>query len=299
MDNKPLELEALNYVESKVASYGYSYADPNFDKDGGDFLILREMSDTSLKVLRCQSKGRTLHRSNSNICIPEKYIRSSFLVFVYLRPLNPDDVKVYLYTGDDIKSKWKKGAGCYRLDIDKEFLYNKENNLYLLDNNRSSVIGKILDRLDGSYDYEQVSAISDTDFYFRMWQQMEVLPPLEYLRFLNDTSELLDLITTGKFIFMLSAIVVQNQKYDNSLSIDWAFVSLKYSYCELEKEIDFVQGRKYHSYVETLYRSTWVEEMLNDNNQLLGYHLHIGDKEEYIDAYVLRSGDFGVSYEGL
>lgn len=299
MDNKPLEHEALNYIESRVASYGYDYADPNYDRDGGDFLILREMDDTSIKVLRCQSKGRSIWPNNTNVSIPEKYVRANFLVFVYLRPKNPDDVKVYLYTGDDIKLRWKKVKDCYRLDISSDFVNDTENELYQLTNNRSAIIGKMLDGLEDSYDKDYVTAITDSEFYFRMWQKMEGLPPLEYLRFLIDSSELLDLISTDKFILMLCAIVIQNRGYDNSLNVDWAFVSLKYSYYELGKDVEYVKGQKYYSDVETLYRNTWVEEMLNDNKELMGYHLHIGDKEECVEAYVLRDGDFGVHYEWL
>ena len=54
----------------------------------------------------------------------------------------------------------------------------------------------------------------------------------------------------------------------------------------------------FRSEVETLYRNTYVEELLDDDKKLAGYHLHIGDKEECVDAYVLRNGDFGVHYEG-
>ena len=32
-DNKPLELEALRYIESKVARYGYEYEEMNYDRN--------------------------------------------------------------------------------------------------------------------------------------------------------------------------------------------------------------------------------------------------------------------------
>ena len=298
MDNKPLELEALDCIKSKVASYGYKYANPNYDENGGDFLILKEKSNDDFLMLKfsCQSKGRRIFPNGSNICIPKGYVKSSLLVFVYLRPQNPDDSKVYLYTEEDIKSNWNTATDCYRLNIDKDFLQQQENDKFIFDYKRSSVIDEILDRKGKSIDGKQVSAISDSDFYFLMWQKMAILPPLEYLRFFNTIAEF---VRPEKFIFLLSAIVIQNQTVDdNSMRIDWAFFYLKSIEGDMEEKIDFVHGKEYFSNVAITYSKTWVEEMIKEE-ELLGYHLHIGDREEYVDAYVLRDGRFCVNYKKL
>ena len=91
--------------------------------------------------------------------------------------------------------------------------------------------------------------------------------------------------------------VVQNQTVnDSSMSIDWAFYYLKPLEGDMEKKIDFDAGKVYISNAEITYYKTKVEEMLKEG-ELLGYHLHIGDCEENVDAYVLRDGKFYVDYK--
>lgn len=70
MDTKPLELEALNELESKVARYGYKYARINYDDDGGDLYIIEECEGNTLSYLRCQSKGISIYPSHSSVVIP-------------------------------------------------------------------------------------------------------------------------------------------------------------------------------------------------------------------------------------
>jgi len=89
MDTKPLELEALNYIESLVARYGYTFFNPNYDEKGGDFIINLEKEENIYCGLKCQSKGRRISPNGSNVVIPKGYVVDGFLVFVYVRPENP------------------------------------------------------------------------------------------------------------------------------------------------------------------------------------------------------------------
>lgn len=104
MDTKPLEHEALHEIQSKMARFGYKYANINFDENGGDFYIIGEIDNNRCVYLRGQSKGRSINNNSSNVVIPKDYVQDGFLVFVYVKPEDPDDVATFLYTTEDIKT---------------------------------------------------------------------------------------------------------------------------------------------------------------------------------------------------
>ena len=56
------------------------------------------------------------------------------------------------------------------------------------------------------------------------------------------------------------------------------------------------KGKSFYSDVAIIYGRTWVQEILSSEGTVDGFHLHIGDSEESIDAYVMKNGDYRVVY---
>ena len=147
MDTKPLEHEALNQIMSLLARYGYKYAELSFDEDGADIFVIKKVEiGTSVywRALRCQSKGRDVSRTNSNVVIPQNYVRGGFLAFVYVKPKDVDEAKTYLYTAEDIKTSWNKRGTEYVLYLSKDFNSKRENEMFLLNKDRAAIIEDVL-----------------------------------------------------------------------------------------------------------------------------------------------------------
>lgn len=291
MDTKPLETEAMDYIRSKVARFGYKFAELNFDEDGCDFLIVKIIKKDKhykYKCLRCQSKGRSIFPNASNIEIPKSYVGEDFLVFVYLKPEDVDSVADYMFTADDIKSRWNDKGETYYLYLDKDFIRKEKNNKFLFDKDRASIIQKLLTTVGSETNPDTVSALSDSDFYYKMWQKTGGLPPLEYLCKVSDDEYFANLLNEPKFLFLICALIIQNRDSDFQFSVDWAFEPIKgMNICGGEKD-GYVGGTTYFSDVAITYRNTWVKELNTESGELAGYHLHIGDKEESVDAYIWR-----------
>lgn len=288
MDNKPMELEALCYIESLVARYGYQYAELNSDSDGCDFIIFENGEIDTYVYLRCQSKGRCVSHDASNVSIPQSYVRDNFLVFVYVKPEDEDCVSTYLYFADDIKTNWKIDGDTYRLYLPKTFVNNHDNDIYLLKKKRALLIGELLRKVGVQSSQRYIKFLSDSEFYFRMWQKTGGLPAIEYLRGVFDGDDSQELLGIDKFIFMLCASVIQNRDSDICLSIDWAFQFLVGLNIDTSDIGGFHEGKEYRSNVAIVYTNTWVKELLSVDDTLLGYLLHIGDREESADVCVMR-----------
>lgn len=289
MDTKPLELEALNYIESMVARYGFHYCFINYDENGGDFFIIQEIDSNLCTHLRCQSKGRSIFPNTSSIELKKHYVSDDFLVFVYLKPEDLDCVATYLFTGKDIKAKWKDHSDSYSLYLGRDFINNKENNAYIFNKERASIIESLLSRTARRNNPNYIKAISDSGFYCKMWSRTAGLPPIEYLSNLFSGEAVFALIGTDKFVFLICALIIQNRKSDTSLSPDWSFNYLKEMEILNYDKNQYRIGHYYHSDVSITYYNTWVEELLTGNGELFGYHLHMGDDEESVDNCVFRS----------
>lgn len=302
MDTKPLELEALNFISSQLLRYGYKCADLSFDEDGADIFVIQKVDgEDSIywKCMRCQSKGRDVSERSSSVVIPQKYVRDDFLVFVYVKPVDVDDSKTFLFTAEDIRNTWKLRNGEYELYLPKNYCSNHANDVYLFNIKRSPIIGKYLTDIDRNLKNRDVNALTEAEFYFEMWKKTGGLPPVEYLLdvFADDNMDYL--VDTEVFIFMLCASVVVNYNiYDQRLSIDWAFEDLKtFSSREVGFE-EMKEGKSYRSDVAIAFGRTWVQELLSEDGKIAGYHLHMADDEEAVDARVMRNGEYGVRYDG-
>lgn len=302
MDTKPLEHEALDYVSSLLLRYGYKCADLSFDEDGADiFVILKLAGKDSVywKCMRCQSKGRDVSQRSSSVVIPQRYVDDDFVVFVYVKPEDVDNSKTYLFTAGDIRDSWKQRNDEYELYLPKNYCCNRENDKFLFNKNRAVIIEQLLTDTDRGLKDRDVNALTEAEFYFEMWKKTGGLPPVEYLLdvFADDNMDYL--ADTEVFIFMLCASVVVNYKiFDQRLSIDWAFEDLKGFGCREDGFIDMKRGKSYRSDVAIAFCRTFVQELLSENGKIAGYHLHIADDEEAVDARVMRNGEYRVAYKG-
>jgi len=298
MDTKPLEKEAVSQITALLLKYGFKCADLSFDEDGADlFLIKKEERGTDVywKCLRCQAKGRDVSRNSSNVRIPESYVRDDFLVFVYVKPEDVDSAQTYLYTAGDIQEVWGYKNGEYVLYLPKDFVFREENAKYLFNKSRREAIDELLKDVDNNLLTKDIKALTEADFYYRMWQKTGGLPPVEYLFDLFSNDNMSYLMDTEVFIFMLCASVVKNYDiFDQRLSIDWTFDCLKQFKTKEEESVELEEGRKYSSDVAIAFIRTFVRELVSTGKEIAGYHLHIADDEEAIDAYVMRNGKFWV-----
>lgn len=298
MDTKPLEIEAVKQISALLLRYGFKCADLSFDEDGADLFVIKQEErgkDVYWKCLRCQSKGRDVSRNSSHVAIPESYVREDFLVFVYVKPEDVDSAQTYLYTADDIQEIWGYKNSEYVLYIPKDFVFREDNAKYLFNKSRKGVIEDLLIDVDNDLMTKDVNALTEADFYFRMWQKTGGLPPVEYIRDLFSNDNMSYLMDTEVFIFMLCASVVVNyDRFDQCLSIDWSYEYLK-QFRNKDDEIEGLEeGRKYSTDVAITFIRTFVRELVSDGNEIAGYHLHFADDEEAIDAYVMRNGKYWV-----
>lgn len=297
MDTKPLELEALNQIQSLVSRYDYHIANPNYDVNGGDFFIFEERGGGICFLLKCQSKGRDISSHASNVSIPQSYVVKNFLVFVYAKPEDVDQTKVYLFTAEDILNDWRKKGNDFILYLSQDFNRRTENEKYLLNKERAKIIEVLLAEVSRKTSIDYIYALNDSDFYFTMWQKTGGLPSIEYTRDIFSGDDFL-YIGMAKFIFLLCASVIKNDNSDFSLSIDWAFECLKEVSNDEMESLEYKEGREYHSDVAITYGRTWVREMLSEDGTVKGFLLHIGDSEESVEAYVIKDGDYGIVYFG-
>jgi hypothetical protein len=120
IDNKPLEEEAEFFVKNKLLRYGFSIAKPSFDIKGADLIILDNIDNHYSKILKIQSKGRTLKKTTNSIKIHESYVKDDFIVFLYAI----DEEQEYL-------------CAFFKEDIE---LWNKSNNNYTLSFTSKSIL---------------------------------------------------------------------------------------------------------------------------------------------------------------
>lgn len=303
MDTKPLETEALNQIKALLGRYGFQYAELNFDEEGADFFTVKKVLHESQVYWRClksQSKGRDVSQYSSNVRIPQSYVTDDFLVFVYVKPEEVDEANTYLFTAENIRNTWKENGVVYELYLPKDFVSRKENEAYAFNKTRSLVIDELLDCVSTERNDDDVMNLTDAEFYFKMWQKTGGLPSVEYIidLFTSDDN-ISSLMGSEKFIFLLCASVVKNDNlYESLLSIDWAFAYLKDYWNRIDKFEDVAKGKLFRSDVAITYFNTWVQELLSSDNLIIGYHLHMSDGEEAIDARVMRNGVFGVMYDG-
>lgn len=298
MDTKLLEHEALDWITSSLSRYNKRFVKMSFDEDGADFYIVKkEESESSLtlKCLKGQSKGRNITKRSEDIVISKEYVTDNFLVFVYVKKEDTDEAVTYMYSADDIRNTWKDAEDNYKLYLPKDFNHKEANQIYLFNKQRSEIIDKLLDEVGESRNEVEVSNLSDAEFFFKMWQKTEGLPSIEYISGIFSVDDLLD-VGIKNIIFLLCASVIKNDSSDTSLSIDWAFKWLKDVSGDSEGLVIVNEGQLFRSDVAITYGRTWVQELLSSDGSVDGLLLHIGDSEEFVEAYVMKNEEYGIVY---
>lgn len=302
MDTKPLEQEALNEIKAKLSRYNYRFVEMNFDENGADFFIVKEIESGSALYLKCikgQSKGRNITNSSSKVVIPCHYVTDNFIAFVYVKKECDDEneAKTYLYTADDIRNYWKSKSNEYILYLPEDFNCRKVNEPYVFNKKRSAIIRDILNKGGDTRIASDVNVLSDAEFYFEMWRKTGGLPSYEYIKDLFQTGFSDGIFGPGKFVFLLCASLIVNHAIANmELSIDWAFCVLRDIEVKNDFLLDYKKGEKICSDVAIVYSKTWVQEILSNEDNVIGFNLHIGDGEEAVDAVVLKDGKYSIEY---
>lgn len=302
MDTKPLEHEAFDQIKALLSRYNYRFVEMNFDENGADIFIVKEIEGepaTYLKYIKGQSKGRCITNNSSEVVIPCCYVTDNFIAFVYVKKEceEENEAKTYLYTADDIRNYWKSRGDEYVLYLSKDFIYKEESEQYIFNKKRSAIIGDVLNKAGESKIVSDIGVLSDAEFYFEMWRKTGGLPSYEYIRDMFQAGISDGILVPGKFVFLLCAsLIVNHDKANMELSIDWAFSVLR----DIEVKNDFLSkykmGETVFTDVAITYRITWVQEILSNEDNVIGFHLHIGDGEEAVDAIVLKDGRYSIEY---
>lgn len=298
VDNKPLELEALNFITSKVSRYGYKYSHPNFDKDGGDFFILEELKDGLHKVITCQSKGRNITSNNSNLKIHKTYVKDSFLLFLYLKDDNYDkDDTLFIFTKEDIRD-WEIINDNYCLTIPKKTLQNSDFENHVFNKLKSKIIADILGNIKAGtlIKYKTITNLATLSSLLDLWKEFGSLPDANLTKQILDDFDNYPYINPEQFIFLLCIAIHNEEKLGFDSSIDWAFQYLKF-YNE-EKPNDYISNFKtnktaYPSFMVT-YNKTHLEYLENELEK--GFMLQMGDIEEYFECFLFQSGEYFLTY---
>jgi len=124
IDNKPLEEEAESFVKSKLLRYKFNISKPSFDIKGADLLILDNIENHYSRILKVQSKGRTLKKTSNSIKIHESYVTDDFIVFLYAIDSNNIDTEYFFtFFKEDIIT-WNKSNHHYVLSFTSNSILN-------------------------------------------------------------------------------------------------------------------------------------------------------------------------------
>lgn len=148
IDNKPLEEEAENFIKSKLLRYGFNLAKPSFDIKGADLIVLDNIDSQYSKILKIQSKGRTLKKTSNSIKIHESYVKDDFIVFLYAID-EEDKEKDYLFVffKEDIKS-WNKTNDNYVLSFTSNSILKDQFQCKLFSKSVVERITKTLEKVE-------------------------------------------------------------------------------------------------------------------------------------------------------
>ena len=292
MDNKPMELEALNAIQNNISVLGFRYANPNYDENGGDFFIIKEVGEGEMKAIRCQSKGRNLSAGSSNVHIPEKYVTKFFVLFVYLR--DDDRRQTYMFVADDIV-QWNYKDGIYTKTFTKSYLETEEKHLF--DKTKIAILTKMLDEISMGVSIEIFDAMETLSSFYTLWRKSGSMPDRAALDYWQEQYDG-NYISLPEMLFLIIALA-HADKEDVGHSIDPYFFKLKDfgNLCQVEKRyINFGDSAFLNSCLT--YNHTYISPASynNGSEQIDGWHLHFGDSEEYFNIEIFRNRKYNIEY---
>ena len=213
MDTKPLELEAKNYIGNRLFRAGFLIADPQFDTQGSDLLIFKELN-SQIKLLIIQSKGRTVNSTKkNNVRIKKEYVQNHFVVFVYVKHEEKiDDYFLYCYFKEDVE-KWPLKNDEYILYIPSNFYEKAEFIQFIYSDDSKSKIESLL--LSDNSGIEYIQALSFGQKLLIMWQSEGSIPSLDNLAelFMKSSSSISSL--DEAVLIMISSYMREEQHEQN------------------------------------------------------------------------------------
>ncbi|MGE0050523.1 MAG: hypothetical protein AB7S49_03255 [Arcobacter sp.] len=164
-DNKPFEEEAESYVKNKLLRYKFNIAKPSFDIKGADLLILDNIDSHYSKILKIQSKVRTIKKITNSIKIHKYYVKDDFIVFLYAID-EIDKEKEYLFTffKEDIE-QWNQTDEHYILSFTSKSILNDKFQSTIFD---KTIVDKINILLEKTKIKKFTSVIVDGIFLERV-----------------------------------------------------------------------------------------------------------------------------------
>lgn len=297
MDTSFLEKEALNIIQYKLHDYGFGCGNPTFDENGVDFLAY-DTTHNLYNFLKCQSKGRTTITNSSSVKIDVKYPTEDYVCFVYVKTKkHNNEANVYMYCYNDIIN-WPKKDNHYCLYIGKTFTLNRENDAYRFTEVRAELLAKLFEdnKKEIGTDAYQVDMLT---YCYKMWQDYGSYADARLIKQIDvETENNLRRFANQEIIFFMCMCVINEDKGD-LYGIDWGFQYIREmgDYKDIDESLITNCSEKCYSNWGVTYHNTYVEEITyNRIPQSYGMHLHIGNSEEWIDAYLLRDGRCSVSY---
>lgn len=297
-DNKPIELEAENYVCSRLAKMNLRYSKPNFDLNGGDIIIINQIDKDSYKSINVQVKGRDITTNNSNVKIHKNYIADNFIFFLYLR-IN-EDYKDYLYCffKKDISS-WEIREDNYYLNIPHKSIENKVFKSFQFTQDKASKISDILSKQREKHFNDNTEwNLTLLENNIRLWQTTKCLPDHNLTSwFIENTYPNYSLISHN--IFLTCLAIIHSDKLQTISAVDYMFIHLKN--CELKTEATITNIEVIETFTSSwliTYPKSRVDLLqLRYNSVLLNaLRLVFGDNEEQIESILFDNGDLVLTY---
>lgn len=297
-DNKPLELEAENYVCSRLAKMNLRYTKPNFDLDGGDLLVINHINRDTYKSINIQVKGRDISNNNSNIKINKSYVSENFIFFLYLKINNDPDDYLYCFFNNDISS-WELKDDNYYLNIPQNSVKNRVFNTYSFQHkNQQKLLEIIYKQREKHYAENTEWNLTLLDNNIRLWQTTKCLPDS------NLTSWFLENINLGYSlishnVFLTCLAFIHSEKLQTISAVDYMFIYFKNNEIQTDATISILEM------VETFsndwlitYPKSRVDLLLVKYNgaQHNALRLVFGDNEEQIESILIDNGDLRLTY---
>ena len=297
VDNKSMELEALNSVKYKLQKYGYDYADLSCDRNGVDLYAFKETGKGIVKVIKVQSKGRNIINNESNVRIYKHYVTADFVCFLYLRTEDRDIDYLYLYFHDDMV-KWKQNKGIddehdqFELYIGKNFI--EDNNQYLFNSERAELLDDLLSKQTAEEKPRCFDHTSLLRSFYDLWCEYGIRPDEKALKIIDNYCDVF-YYNERIGIFIACMYLVLEDKGD-FYGIDWLvkYINDFNFHNGIEESLVISTEKKYNSDYQFTYNSYVEEIQYGNDSDINGFHLYIGDKEEKYDIYLLRDGRYGV-----
>lgn len=296
LDNKEMELEALEEVKSKILKCKYSYADLSCDKNGVDLYAFKGLGKDSFRIIKVQSKGRNITDKNSNVRIYKKYVTDDFVCFLYLKKEDDFNDYLYLFFHDDIV-QWPLIEGKddehdeYKLNIGKYFI--DENEQYRINSKRAKLLDELFEKqppLAKPRCFDHTSLLRS---FYDLWCEYGIRPDENALKIIEKDTDVFN-YNEQIGIFLACLYLIHEDKGD-FFGIDWFVNYIKDFdfFNEIDESLVIQKGNTYCSNYGFSYSSS-VDEIQYGDTGVDGFHLYIGDNEEKYDVYLLRDGRYGV-----